>query len=136
MHQFTSSEHHQTLFFVSKFQFLCKFGQVETFVSGFGFAFCVQAVAVADTVGGEVWRLFPSARPELNTVAGRQRSDRIREEHKSICHPARCAADKKGLCLVGAEHILYHLIIILIVAFTNTFPEIYLFFVFVVSSGG
>lgn len=104
-----------------------------TFVSDFGFAFHGQAVAVACTVRGEAWHLFTSAQTELNHVTGGQQSDWVHGTQKSICHRARCVTDKKGLCLVGAEHMLYHLIEILIVVFTNRFPEIYHFIV--VSSG-
>lgn len=43
------------------------------------------------------------------------------------CHPAHCVDDKRGLSLVGTEHILYYLNVILIVVFTSRFPIIYHF---------
>lgn len=78
-----SSKHKRTLLvFVSKFQTLCKFCQLETSVSDFGLALCVQAVHVVHVVGGEVWHVFTSARTELNDVAGRQQSDQVDEKQK------------------------------------------------------
>lgn len=194
-HQFMSSEHKWTLFvFVSKFQTLCKFCQLETSVSDFGLALCVQAVHVVHIVRGEVRHVFTSAGTELNDVAGRQQSDQIDEEQKPFvweegddispvsapkqlvptenwhlilrqrhgqkeespqgwapgltpksyklihtahpgpaglcgptCHPAHGVDDKRELSLVGAEHILYYVNVILVVVFTSSFPIIHHF---------
>lgn len=112
-------------FFISKLKILCKFWQTEASVSDFEPALRVQAVRVVYIVGGEVWHVFTSARSELNDVAGRQQSDQVDEKQKPfVCHPTHCVDDKWGLSLVGAEHILYYLNVILVVIFTSRFPII------------
>lgn len=78
-----ASEHNWTLlFFVCKFQTLCKLCQLETSVSDSGLALGVQAVHVVHIVRGEVRHVFAPAGTELNDVAGRQQPDEIDEQQK------------------------------------------------------
>lgn len=82
-HQLMSSKYNWTLFFfISKFKILRKFWQMETPVSDFRRALCVQAVHVMYIVRSEGWHVFTSARTELNNVTGRQQSDQINEKQK------------------------------------------------------
>ena len=57
---------------------------METPVSDFGFALCVQAVHVVHVVRGEVRHVFTPAGTELNDVARGQQSDQVHEQQETF----------------------------------------------------
>lgn len=82
-----SSKHKWTLlFFISKFQIICKFSQLVTSVSDFGLAFRVQAIHAVYVVRGKIWHASTSAKTELNNMAGSQQSDQINEKQKPFVY--------------------------------------------------